>query len=590
MGFRLAWLVCVLLTLASAGMRGAEAKWLKASAPDVTILTSLSRDDALRRVREFQQYVAALRAYLGEPSVPLPPLRVVVFRDFRDFQRYRPLLKNGKPQRVGGYFSSHGSWAIIGVPASLSDSEQRAIYHEGVHWFMSGSAQTTPAWLEEGMAEVFSTFHIDGAHVYWGTPIRDHLRLLREHDAPPLDHVLATPREELFKDTDHTGRFYAESWAFVHFLVFGQNGLPANALANFRKKLTDGATADAAFAEAFGHTCAEMDHLLQRYIDDGSYHVPVRPLIHVPRVQLEPATSAEVDETLGRLALVAKRYDLALQHGRRIIARAPTDARGHALVGITLKEEGASAAVDELKLAVNFGTTDFQPYFEVACAAQNAAVDGADMTPAQARYVVDLYEQAIALYPQFDATYDNLAGLVAFLGNATAADRAALKAGARRFPNDPMISLGIAQCLRQSGEFADARALLATVLTRSGDAASDASRFGRQLQQGWDNEDLFNQVSSLMKAQRFEQALGLLNGYHPETPDPAVQQQIQFLRPEIEAAVATQQMNAAVERQHWAEARRLIGRIVASDAPPVMKSEARRVLADLDRRQLTQDQ
>lgn len=588
MGFRLGWRLGLALIVASAVARAAEAKWLKASTPNFTIITSVSQDDAARHVREFQEYVTSLRGFLGEPGTPLPPLTIVVFRHFRDFDPYRPRLENGKPQRVGGYFVRHESWAVIGVPSSLTEVEQRAIFHEGVHWFLSGSAQPMPPWLEEGMAEVFSTFRIEGSQVRWGAPIDDHVERLRQLGAWSLESLMNTPRDELFENTKHTGRFYAESWACVHFLMFGHTGIRPDALTRFRRLIGGGALPEAACAEAFDRTPEEIERLVQQYIESGSYYVSKRPLVPPAPVKIEPAAATEVDEALGRLALVAKRYDLALQHGQAIVARSPEDPRGHALVGVVLKERGtADAALASFDLAVKRGATDFQPYFELACAAQTAASDdGNDMSPTEARHIADLYEQAITRYPQFETTYDNLTSVVAYLGTATVADRATFIDGAKRYPNDLMIALGLAEVMRLSGDAAGAHAQLASVLARNQDPATDVGSFARELQTAWENEDFFNRVSTSVKAQRFEEALAALDAYPMTAADTAVRQQIQLLRPQIEAAVVAQRMNAAIDHQEWTEARRLIGQIVASNAPSAIKTKARRALEDIDRQQL----
>ena len=53
---------------------------------------------------------------------------------------------------------------------------RRTIFHEGVHWFLSGTKTRNPVWLDEGLAEVFSTFRAEKDRAAWGQAIPEHFR------------------------------------------------------------------------------------------------------------------------------------------------------------------------------------------------------------------------------------------------------------------------------------------------------------------------------------------------------------------------------------------------------------------------------
>ena len=245
--------------------RGAEAEptWLRIATPEFTIITSLDRKEAIARGNEFAQYIAALRSYFSDTAAALPPLTIVVFADDADFGQYRP-QKNGKPERVGGYFVRHESWSVIGQPAHTTDEARRTIFHEAVHWFTSASETPNPAWLEEGMAEVFSTFRVEPGKAVWAELIPDHVERVAHEKLLPLERLLFTPRSEVFDDIRHTNMFYAESWAFVHMLMFGKTKVARSALSAYSKKLASGMNPDSAFIDAFGRTYQEMDRQFLR--------------------------------------------------------------------------------------------------------------------------------------------------------------------------------------------------------------------------------------------------------------------------------------------------------------------------------------
>src|SRR5206468_12384343 len=99
-----------------------------------------------------------------------------------------------------------------------------------------------------------------------------------------------------------TGIVYAESWAFVHSLLFGKHPLPPGALTRFLAEMQKGALQEDAFNTAFGVNYAKMDTLLGEYLRSGRYYVRRMPLMNVPPPTVEPASTIDVDNALARLA------------------------------------------------------------------------------------------------------------------------------------------------------------------------------------------------------------------------------------------------------------------------------------------------
>ncbi len=69
----------------------AKDTWLRVSAPEFTLITSLPQRDAVAWAGEFSQYVAAMRSFFKNGNRELAPLTVVIFSRERDFEKYRPL-------------------------------------------------------------------------------------------------------------------------------------------------------------------------------------------------------------------------------------------------------------------------------------------------------------------------------------------------------------------------------------------------------------------------------------------------------------------------------------------------------------------
>jgi hypothetical protein len=412
-------------------------------------------------------------------------LTLVVFGEEREFQRYLPLLASGgRPPPVGGFFTRRESWAVVGLPARVSDETRRTIFHEGVHWFLSTGKTRNPLWLEEGLAEVFSTFRAGEKEAEWGWAVDNHVRLLRTVPLPPIERLLRTVQSEVFgDDRRRTGIFYAQSWAFVHLLLFGQHDIPRTAMANYLETVSSGTSPAAAFQRSFGRTYAEMDRQLRTYLGDGEYHRARLPLTGGGKLRAQAATVLEVENALGRLAIVGQRAAQAMTHAGAAMAAAPNDPRGHEVLALALKSSGDEAAAQvEFATAVALGSQDFQSHFETALAAHRSLRESRwPPTPAEARQIADQYLTVINLYARHPASYENLARLIGFAAPLVEGDQKALERGRRLFPENAVIELGLAQVSGRRGDPVGARAILGRLLTSSPGLSPEDTAFARRL-------------------------------------------------------------------------------------------------------------
>ncbi|MEO5961709.1 MAG: hypothetical protein ABIR80_21555, partial [Opitutaceae bacterium] len=447
-----------------------------------------------------------------------------------------------------------------------------------------------PVWLEEGIAEVFSTFEVAKKQVEWGRPIEGHIARLALDGALPLAQLLATARSDLFGDDSvRTSRVYAQSWAFVHFLLFGKHSMPANVLPGFVSALQQGTDQDAAFRSAFGRGYKEMDVLLEDYLRSGQYYIRRSPLVPVAPPKVEAASAIDVADALGRLALSARRWDEAARQARAAIATAPDDPRGHELLGLVLKAQGQTEeATAAFAHAVEKGTRDFQPFFEMAAAAQNAAVGlggVGTMDAADARRVANNYQRAINLHPRFQPAYQNLAGVIGVAEPWSPEDRKFFELGLELFPGDPMIRIGLAILTYRAGDAAAARAQLAGVLA-SADLKTNTRNFARRLEDTWESEDFRAELQQLAAERKLPEALAFIEGKLAGNLDPQMRIQFTAVRDQLRVAVRAGEFDASLQNQRWADARRIGAEILGAGAPPEVKTHVRRALDELDRKKL----
>lgn len=569
---------------------GKDEKWLRVSTAEYTLVTSLTDKEATVWAGGFSQYIAELRN-LFHFQRPLTPLTIVVFAREKAFEDYRPLNEKGKPEQVAGFFLRHHSWAVVGLAGANAPEEvRRTIFHEGVHWFLSAFDRPNPIWVEEGLAEVFSTFTVTRNKAEWGRDIPVHVMLLHQERLLPTDRLLYVGRSELFQDeSSHTGIVYAQSWATVHFLLYGQSKeIPRSALFEFLKLTNNGTGIEPAFRQAMGCDYATFDQRLNAYLRSGTYYLRSRPLVALPPVQVEPAPPIEIAQALGRLALAAHRYDKAAAFARDSIAAAPNDPRGYELLGLAHKEKGdADEGLEAFTTAIEKETKDFQPYFEVAFADQRAAQkeggEGGELAPAEARRIADNYERAILLFPRFQTSYQNLAGVIA-RAEPLPHDRQFLELGNKIYPNDGLIRIGLAVLTDRAGEHETARKAIDEIEADPNQPGS-VRAYARRFLDGWSREEIIGRISALAREQKYDEALGYLEAQLQLTTQISLRTQLVGLRPQLKAGQRSREIAQALNERRWEEARRLLEETIAApEMPAAIKTYARRTLGELDRR------
>ncbi len=110
-----------------------------------------------------------------------------------------------------------------------------------------------PIWLGHGLAGVMSNTIVRDEYVLIGAPIPEHLRFLQEPGSRSVAHLLTITRDSPeYQRQDSRQRVDALSGAFVHFLMFAENGAHASKLGSLMAQLRRGGDSDKAVAESLG--------------------------------------------------------------------------------------------------------------------------------------------------------------------------------------------------------------------------------------------------------------------------------------------------------------------------------------------------
>jgi len=283
-------------------------RWHMGTSPHFEVLSGASEKETRRLLIELERFRANVLGVFPLGEAQEPKVRVYLFPSRRAFRPYMP-THEGKPKEVAGYFIGGPDEVIVALQPEKEASEHEdpveLIYHEYFHLLTHTRGLEFPLWLEEGLAEVFSTLRVDGKHAEIGAPKELYAFVLSETSMLPTEQLLGVDRSSpLYNEELRGSLFYAQAWAFTHYLLCGTDkGNLENLAAYIERLRTPGVHAQRAFREIFGDDMRKFDFALRQYLDGGRYRLrrlPARPFDE-STVAVRPATDFERDVALANL-------------------------------------------------------------------------------------------------------------------------------------------------------------------------------------------------------------------------------------------------------------------------------------------------
>jgi tetratricopeptide (TPR) repeat protein len=171
------------------------------------------------------------------------------------------------------------------------DDAARIAVHEYVHLVVRHLGLMYPTWLNEGVAELYSTLRMQGDKALIGDLIPGRLQALSTEKWIPLSVILsATQGSPLYNEKNKAGSFYSESWALVHMLQLSPEYSPK--YLDFMKSLQGGTDSAAALERTYGKTVAGVEKDLQAYFRGNQVFGRLYPVKLANSKEVFPATPA----------------------------------------------------------------------------------------------------------------------------------------------------------------------------------------------------------------------------------------------------------------------------------------------------------
>jgi hypothetical protein len=347
-----------LFTLVPQIVSGAD--WTKLSSPNFDLYTTCSANYARLTLENFElarDFFLRVKPMKGTSELPLT---LIAFDTPREYKPYAP------NEFTPAYYTNNPQHEYI-VMTDLEDDRRRVAIHEYVHVLVRHSGLKIPAWLNEGMADVYSTLSQEGDRVIVGAMPRDRVySLTNGHWMHIPEIVRITHGSPQYNESDRAGMFYAESWLLVHMLMLGDEY--AAKFPAFADRVSESDT-PTAFLEIYGKNQAQMERAMHEYfggptIGGASYKAtPRKAEITAPK----PGSDVEIGVILSHLLVIHDKTREAARRLEQLAAKHPESPEvDGARAYVALREEDRDAVLQHLQSAIAHGSTNWKTYWDRA--------------------------------------------------------------------------------------------------------------------------------------------------------------------------------------------------------------------------------
>jgi tetratricopeptide (TPR) repeat protein len=234
----------------------AKDRWTRLRTPEFELSTSAGEKTGKETLLQFDQVRGFFLRIWPEQSPREAPLRIVVFKTREQFTPY-----TAHPTDAA-YFTStpRGDYIVMADP---SPESYNIAVHEFFHLIVRRSGLKIPTWLNEGLAEVYSTLRPVHGGVAVGDLIPQRMEALGGKWLTFETLTSVDGKSPIYSEGDRVGVFYGESWALAHMLFLAPEYSPN--FPKFVNALNAGKTSAEACRIAFGRSSEQVFDDLRNY-------------------------------------------------------------------------------------------------------------------------------------------------------------------------------------------------------------------------------------------------------------------------------------------------------------------------------------
>lgn len=381
------FLVQPLLGVSALGLDG---HWIDAKTSHFEIYTELDERQAAQSLKIFEQ---ARTFFLQTGFAAALNSRTVRIIDLESETEYAPYLV--KPGAYACYQRAHrGDYIVM---RDLKPEHYRVAVHEYTHFVVEQAGLKLPVWLNEGLAEFYSTLEPHGNQWLVGRPPAGRLEALERERWLPLETLFTVDgSSSYYNDPAKMQIFYAESWALTHMLAAG-NGYSERFNA-FVAAISAGNSEAEALELAWGKSVRGVESDLHAYLRQRAlcgllYDAKSWP--SEPAPQISDLSPKELDLAFADL-LSSNPFPVSDSQKKlmELSRRHPDDAGFEELLGYqALRQKRTEIAASHFSSAVERQSTDPVAVYNSALLQQRSG--------ASAEAVIPLLQRALELNPEY---------------------------------------------------------------------------------------------------------------------------------------------------------------------------------------------
>ena len=250
----------------------ARDQWTRVETPHFICYTNGDQSRLAKLLLELERLREALRlttSGLDKPAVT--PTYFLAFKDRESYFPYNMRRESGEATVIGQFQGAPDvHYLVFAIPSG--GESKHIIYHEFMHSVLQNNVPGVPLWLNEGLAEYYSTFESTARTAEIGRIIDYHFAVLNQRPLIPIRNLLVVKTQShRYTDPGQSAIFYAQSWALTHMLTNEPGG--AERVRGYLSAIAEGQNALRAFEATFGSNYPALESRLRSYAqqDDFSY-------------------------------------------------------------------------------------------------------------------------------------------------------------------------------------------------------------------------------------------------------------------------------------------------------------------------------
>lgn len=315
--------------------------WVQVSSDTYIVKSSAG----VEKAKQVLQQLEAFHQLLGTVAFPhaeLPelPIEVLLVGDDATLNQLEPEY-NGKKVQVAGFYQRGEDRDFI-VLSGQAGGLTNVVYHELSHYFLSRGLASRPIWLTEGLAEYFATAKFGDGEVSLGDIPQDRPQRLRTTPLIALKDLFAVDSTSAYyNESSKAGIFYAESWAFVHYLMHGEHA------AQFKQYLEAMTKGDVNLLRFLNTNERDLEFGFQNYVRSG-LQLSSRKVIKLSSgawsMDVQAIGNTDAEMSIAEIFLANGRLPEARQHLESLANLAPDSGRVSYYRGVLARISGEPGA------------------------------------------------------------------------------------------------------------------------------------------------------------------------------------------------------------------------------------------------------